>query len=104
LDHVFCSTLGRLSASLPLTHLFERARYVAAFASPTECAAMHVVLPVTRIAIGFQRNLGNVLRDVAGMAIDAAVCPGQRVACLRVMIEAPSRPTIRVVAERTIGP
>jgi hypothetical protein len=65
---------------------------------------MHVVLPVTRIAIGFQRNLGNVLRDVAGMAIDAAVCPGQRVACLRVMIEAPSRPTIRVVAERTIGP
>jgi hypothetical protein len=65
---------------------------------------MHVVLPVTRIAIGFQRNLGNVLRDVAGMAIDTAVCPGQRVACLRVMIEAPSRPTIRVVAERTIGP
>jgi hypothetical protein len=65
---------------------------------------MHIVLLVTRIAVRRQRNLGNVLRDVAGMAIDAAVCPGQRVACLRVVIEAPSRPTIRVVAERTVGP
>jgi hypothetical protein len=65
---------------------------------------MRIVLLVTRIAVRRQRNLGNVLRDVAGMAIDAAVCPGQRVACLRVVIEAPSRPTIRVVAERTVGP
>ena len=65
---------------------------------------MHVVLPVTRIAVRRQRNLGNVLDHVAGVAIDAAVCPGQRVACLSVVIEAPSRPTIRVVAERTVGP
>ncbi len=65
---------------------------------------MLVVLPVTRIAARRQRNLGNVLDHVAGVAIEAALCPGQRVACLRVVIEAPSRPTIRVVAERTIGP
>jgi len=65
---------------------------------------MRIVLSVTRIAVRRQRNLGNVLDHVAGVAIEAALCPGQRVACLRVVIEAPSRPTIRVVAERTIGP
>jgi len=90
--------------SLPLTHLFERTRDVATFAGLTECATMHVVLPVTRIAVRRQHNLGNVLDSVAGVAIDVAMCPGQRVVCLRVVIEAPSRPTIRVVAERAIGP
>jgi hypothetical protein len=90
--------------SLPLAHLFERTRDVATFAGPTECATMHVVLLVTPPALRRQHNLGNVLGNVAGMAIDAAVCSGQRVACLRVVIEAPSCPTIRVVADRTIGP
>jgi hypothetical protein len=65
---------------------------------------MRVILTVAPVAIGLQRNLGNVLDNVAGMATGAAVCPGQRVACLSVVIEAPSRPTIRVVAERTVGP
>ncbi len=64
---------------------------------------MHVILLMTRIAIRRQRDLGNVPGHVAGVAIEAAMCPGQRIACLGVMIEAPSRPTIRVVAERTIG-
>jgi hypothetical protein len=91
-------------ASLPLTHPFERTRYVATFAHSPECAAMHVVLSVTPIAVRCQRDLGDVLGSVAGMAIEIAVCPGQRIACLRVVIEAPSRPTIRVVAERTICP
>jgi hypothetical protein len=90
--------------SLPLTHLLERTRDVAPFAGPTECATMHVVLPVTRVAVRGQRDLGNVLGDVAGVAIDAAVRSGQRIMRLRIVIEAPSRPTIRVVAERTICP
>ena len=100
----FSGTFGEPRAFLPLTHLFERARDVAPLAGPTECATMHVVLPVTPIAVRRQHNLGNVLDNVAGVAIDAAVCPCQRVVRLRVVIEAPSRPTIRVVAERTIGP
>jgi hypothetical protein len=90
--------------SLPLAHLFERARDVAPFAGPTECATMHVVLPVTRIAVRRQHNLGNVLADVAGVAIDAAVGSRQRIMRLRIVIETPSRPTIRVMAERTICP
>ena len=65
---------------------------------------MRVILPVTRVAIRCQCDLSNVLGNVAGVAIEVAVCPGQRVGCLRVVIKAPSRPTIRVVAERTICP
>lgn len=65
---------------------------------------MHVVLLVTRIAVRRQHNFGNVFDNVAGEAIDAAVGSRQRKARLRVVIEAPSRPPIRVVAERTIYP
>jgi hypothetical protein len=100
LQHVWVGS----APSLPLTHLFERTRDVAPFAGPTECATMYVVLPVTPIAVRRQRNLANVLDNVAAVTIDAAVCPGQRIVCLRVVIEAPSRPTIRVMAERTICP
>ncbi len=65
---------------------------------------MYVVVLVARMAIRCQRDLGNVLGDVASVAIEAAVCSGQRIARLRVVIEAPSLPTTRVVAERTICP
>jgi hypothetical protein len=97
-------TLAGSALSLPLTHVFERTRYMATFTDPPECATMYVVLLMTRIAIRCQRDLGNVLGNVAGVAIEVAVCPGQRVVCLRVVIKAPSRPTIRVMAERTICP
>jgi hypothetical protein len=39
---------------------------------------------------------------VAGVTIEAAVRPCQRVARLRIVIKAPPRPAIRIVAERTI--
>jgi hypothetical protein len=65
---------------------------------------VHVVLPVTPMAVRRQHNSGNVLDSVAGVAIDAAVGSRQRITRLRVVIEAPSRPPIRVVAERTICP
>lgn len=100
LQHVWVGS----APSLALTRLFERARNVAPFAGPTECATMHIVLPMTRIAIRRQHNFGNVLGGVASVAIDATMCPGQRVVRLRVVIEAPSRPTIRVMAECTICP
>jgi len=90
--------------SSALTHLFERTRDVAPFAGPTECATMHVVLLVTPIAVRRQHNFGNILDNVAGVAIDAAVGSRQRITGLRIVIEAPSRPTTRVVAERTICP
>lgn len=64
---------------------------------------MHVILLVTRVAVRRQRDLGNVLGDVTSVAIEAAVCPRQRIACLSVVIKAPSCPTIRIVAEPAIG-
>jgi hypothetical protein len=77
---------------------------VATLADPPECAKMYVILLVAPIAIRVQRDLRNVLGNVASVAIEAAVCSRQRVACLRVVIKAPSPPTIRVVAERAICP
>lgn len=65
---------------------------------------MHVVLSVTPVAVGCQRDFDNVLGRVAGVAIEAAVRPGQGVTCLCIVVEAPSRPTGRAVAERTICP
>jgi hypothetical protein len=77
---------------------------MATFADSPECTMMYVVLLMTPIAIRCQRDLGNVLGDVAGVAIEAAVRAGERVACLRVVIKPPSRPAIGVVAERAICP
>ena len=65
---------------------------------------MGVVLAVAGIAIRGQRDFGDILGDVAGLAIETAVRPGQRVARLCVVIEAPPGPAIRVVAERTVRP
>jgi hypothetical protein len=64
---------------------------------------MDVILLMTRVAICCQRDLGDILGSMAGMAIEAPVRPRERVVRLRVMIKAPSRPTIRVVAEHAIG-
>jgi hypothetical protein len=75
---------------------------VATFAVPPKRTNVYVVFLVARIAIRCQGDLCDVLGDMAGVAIDAAVCPGQQVARLFVVIEAPSRPTIRIVTERTI--
>jgi hypothetical protein len=75
---------------------------VAAFACLSERAVVHVVLAVTSIAIHGQSNFGNIFGDVAGVAIQATVRPRQWVTRLRVVIKAPPRPTIRIVAERTI--
>jgi hypothetical protein len=59
---------------------------------------MRIVLAVAGVAIRRQRDLGDVPGNVAGLAIDTAVRAGQRVTRLRVVIEAPTCPTIRVVA------
>jgi hypothetical protein len=77
---------------------------VATFTVPPECTKVYIVLLVARMAICCQRDLGDVLGNVTGVAIEAAVCAGERVARLLIMIESPSRPTIRVVAERTVCP
>src|SRR5215472_5399065 len=63
---------------------------------------MRVILTMTRVAIGRQRDLGDIFDGVAGVAIETAVCPGQRVTRLRVVIKAPPRPAIRVVTEGAI--
>lgn len=65
---------------------------------------MHVIFAMTGHAIHRQRRLGDVLGDVAGLAIEVAVGSGQRVARLGVVIKAPARPAIRVVTKRTARP
>jgi hypothetical protein len=65
---------------------------------------MSVVLAVTCIAIRGQSDLGDILGNVAGWAIEAAVRARQWVTRLHIVIKAPPLPTVRVVAERTIRP
>jgi len=65
---------------------------------------MRIVLAVARVAILRQHDLGDVAGHVAGLAIKPAVGACQRVARLCVVIKAPPRPAIRVVAERAIRP
>jgi hypothetical protein len=63
---------------------------------------MDVILAMTRIAIRGQHDLGDILGNMASVTIEAAVHPRQRVAGLRVVIKAPPRPAIGIVAERAI--
>jgi len=65
---------------------------------------MGVILPVAGVAIRGQRDLGHVPPHVAGLAIETAVLTGQRIARLLVVIEPPSGPTIRIVAESAVRP
>ena len=63
---------------------------------------MNIVRLVTRVACARKHDLRDVSRAVAGMAVEPAVCAGQRVFCLVIMVKAPTSPTVRVVAESTI--
>jgi hypothetical protein len=65
---------------------------------------MHVILGVTGITIGGEFDFGDILGHVTGVTIEAAVRSGQRKACLYVVIKAPPRPAIWVMAEPTVGP
>jgi hypothetical protein len=92
------------SGLLPLADLFERIRDVATLACPSERAAVHIIRAVARVAIRRERNLRDIFSDVAGVAIEAAMRPGQWVTCLFVMVKAPPRPAIWIVAKRAVGP
>jgi len=89
---------------LLLAHVTERACHVAAFARPSELAAVYVVLLVAGIAVLRQLNLGDILRDMAGVALKAAMLPRQREVRLGVVIETPERPGIGIVALRAVRP
>ena len=65
---------------------------------------MHVVLLVTRIAFVPEHDLRDILCGVAGVAIEAAMGARQRKMRLGIMVEAPERPCIRIVAQSAIGP
>src|SRR5271169_3465949 len=65
---------------------------------------MRVILAVTGHAVRRQCGLRDILRDMAGLAIEAAMGSGQRVACLGVVIKAPALPAIRVVTSCTVRP
>jgi hypothetical protein len=80
--------LAQCPSSL-LAHLLERTRHVATIAGAAERTVVYIILLVARIAVSGLRDFANVLGDVASMAIEAAVCPRQGVACLLVVIKAP---------------
>ena len=84
--------------------LLERNRRMASIAGPPERALVHVVPAMTPIAVRAQRNRGHIPGNVASLAIEAAVRSCQRVARLCVVIKAPPRPTIWIVAERAVRP
>ncbi len=65
---------------------------------------MHVVLLVTRIAVIPEHDLRDILRGMAGMAVEAPMGTRQRKMRLGIMVEAPERPCIRIVAKGAIGP
>jgi hypothetical protein len=50
---------------------------------------MHVILLMTGMAITGESDLGDILRYVTGVAIQALVRPGQRISRLYVVIKAP---------------
>jgi hypothetical protein len=64
---------------------------------------MDVIPAMAAMAGGRQNDSCDILRPVAGVAIQAFVFSRQRVFALSVMIEEPSHPSIRVVTKRAIG-
>jgi hypothetical protein len=65
---------------------------------------MRVILAVTCHALRGQCGFGDILRYVASMTIEAAMGSRQRIARLRVVIEAPALPAIRVMTKRAAWP
>lgn len=63
---------------------------------------MDVLLAVARIAIGRSHDLRGVPRHMAGVTIEIAMRPGERVAGLGVVIKGPRLPAMRVVTEPAI--
>jgi hypothetical protein len=77
---------------------------MAPLARAPERAMMCVISTVAGIAILRQDDFGDVFRGVTGVAQQALVGAGERILRLSVVIEAPPRPAVRVVAKRTVGP
>src|SRR5262249_50271615 len=92
------------SISLPAQSLPKRNGRVTFFARPAKSTIMHVVLAVAGVTIRWSGDLCDLRGLVAGMTLQGAVCPGQWVAGLFIVIKAPAGPTIGVVTGGTILP
>ena len=64
---------------------------------------MNVVSPVAVVAVVRQRDLGDVLGRMTGVTLQALMRSRQRIPGLCRMVEAPARPSIRVVAQGAIS-
>jgi len=89
----------RLSAH----RLSERARGMAPLAGAPKCAVMGIIPAVAGVAVFCQDDLGHIPGGVAGDAQQVAMRASQGILRLPIVIEAPPRPTIGVVARRTIA-
>src|SRR5487761_2699739 len=78
------------------------AGYMTFFAHAAERTAMSVFRAMTIVAVDRQLQVDRVFRLVARLACDFLVRAGQRIFCLRRMVEAPPSPAIRIVARRTL--
>lgn len=63
---------------------------------------MNIVTTVAAGAGARQRDLGGRLDRVTCMTGESLVCSFKRISSLRIVIEAPARPAVRVVAARTV--
>jgi len=77
---------------------------MATFARTPERAVVHVVLTMAPVTIRCQCDLGDIPRGMADVAIEAAMSAGQWIACLFIVIEPPSRPTVWIMAKPAVRP
>jgi hypothetical protein len=99
----FLRRVESLARLRPPADLRERGRRVTAFAGSPERSVVHIVATVTPIAIGAQRHRGHVFCRVAGLAIEPAMGARQGEARSCGMVEAPSVPTVWIVAKRAVA-
>lgn len=64
---------------------------------------MDVVLAVAIVAVGRQLQGRRIFSGVAGLTRQLLMRAGQRIFCLSRVVEAPTRPAVRIVAESTVG-
>lgn len=64
---------------------------------------MDIVFPMAIIAVGRELQVDRVFSRMARLARELLMPARQRIFCLEPMVEAPMRPTVRIVARCTLG-
>lgn len=87
----------RLYVSAHSQPVAERGGYMALITATAESATMGIVAGVTRKACRRRSHLVRCGLAVTTLALQAGMCAGERKFGIKIMIEAPKRPTVWVV-------